>query len=128
MNVVQCKSGVEFSVIAPGGFRILSAIDQTAAHLGVDLVITSGSDGVHSGPSDPHHFGNAYDVRSHDFDQDTKDKVLATIMLFLGQDYFYGFLEDPGQDTEHFHFQVKRGTTYPPPFGSTTSGGGSSGT
>jgi hypothetical protein len=113
MSVVQVKSNVLFTVIAPGGFRILSAIDQCAAKLDSDLVITSGCDGEHSGPADPHHSGNAYDVRSHDFTPEQKDQVLAQIMTILGWDRFYGFLESPNTDNEHFHFQVKKGTVYP---------------
>ena len=113
MAVIRVKEAVSFAVIAPAGFRILSAIDQTAAKLGVDLIITSACDGEHSGPTDPHHSGEAYDVRSHDFDQDTKDKVLANVMTILGWDSFYGFLEAAGTDTEHFHFQRKRNTVYP---------------
>lgn len=113
MAVIRVKQAVSFAVIAPAGFRILSALDQVAANLVDDLIITSGCDGEHSGPSDPHHTGEAYDVRSHDFDQDTKDKILAGVMTILGWDRFYGFLENPGQDTEHFHFQRKKGTIYP---------------
>jgi hypothetical protein len=113
MSVVQVKSGVLFTVIAPGGFRILSAIDQTCAKMGVDFVITSACDGEHSGPADPHHSGNAYDLRSHDFTPEQKDVLLANVMNILGWDRFYGFLESPGTDVEHFHFQVKKGTTYP---------------
>ena len=124
MNCVYVKDGVLFSVIAPGGFRILSAIDSAASNLGLNLVITSACDGEHSGPDDPHHRGEAYDVRSHEFSPEQKDKVLATIMQTLGWSCFYGFLESPGTDNEHFHFQVKKGTVYPPPFGNSTSGGG----
>lgn len=113
MGFVQVKSNVLFTVIAPGGFRILSAIDRTAATLDCDLVITSGCDGTHSGPADPHHSGNAYDIRSHDMSLEQKDRVLAQIMLYLGWDQFYGFLEAAGTDNEHFHVQVKKGTTYP---------------
>lgn len=113
MTTVQAKSGVLFTIIAPGGFRILSAIDQACQTLAMDLVITSACDGAHSGPDDPHHRGEAYDVRSHDFTSDEKDKFLATVMLLLGQDRFYGFLEASGTDNEHFHFQVSKGTTYP---------------
>lgn len=112
-SVVRVKSGVLFTVIAPGGFRILSAIDVACKQLDMDLVITSACDGVHSGDSDPHHRGEAYDVRSHDFTPDEKDKLLALIMLLLGWDRFYGFLENPGTDDEHFHCQVRKGTEYP---------------
>lgn len=113
MSVVYVKSGVLFTTVAPGGFRILSAIDQTAAKCGTTLVITSACDGEHSGPSDPHHRGEAYDVRSHDIDPVLKDKVIATIMDILGTDRFSGFIESPGTDNEHFHIQVKKGTIYP---------------
>lgn len=113
MGIVQVKSGVQFLVIAPAGFRILSAIDDCAAKLELDLVITSACDGAHSGPADPHHTGEAYDLRSHDFTAEQKDRILAEIMNKLGWERFYGFLEKPGTDDEHFHFQRKKGTTYP---------------
>jgi hypothetical protein len=113
MSVVQVKSGVLFTIIAPGGFRMLSAIDQSCAKMGVDFVITSACDGAHSGPDDPHHRGEAYDVRSHDFTPEQKTELLANVMGILGWESFYGFLEAPGTETEHFHFQIKKGTTYP---------------
>ena len=113
MGVVQTKAAVLFTVIAPGGFRILSAIDQCAAKYDTNLIITSACDGAHSGPNDPHHRGEAYDVRSHDFLPEQKDQYLAFIMSILNWDRFYGFLEAPGTDNEHFHFQVKKGTQYP---------------
>ena len=123
MPDVYHKSGVLFNEIKPGGFRILSAIYRVASSLGFDLVITSGCDGEHSGPDDPHHRGEAYDIRSHDFEQDEKDKILAAIITTLGP-AFYAFLESPGTDNEHFHIQVRKGTTYPDPTGSNTSGTG----
>lgn len=112
MSCLYTKAGVQFTVIAPGGFRILSAFDQTAAKLGLDLVITSACDGTHSGPTDPHHSGNAYDVRSHDFEDDVKDRILAEVRTTLGPQFFI-FLEAAGTDNEHFHCQVAKGTTYP---------------
>ena len=118
------KSGVLFAVIAPGGFRILSALEQASEKLGIDLVITSACDGVHSGPDDPHYKGEAYDARSHDFDEEQKDKILAAVMLILGWDYFFGQLESPGSPNEHFHYQVKKGATYPDPFARGASGAG----
>lgn len=112
MSEIYVKQGVLFNVIAPGGFRILSAISQAANSLGIDLYITSGTDGEHSGPTDPHHRGEAYDVRSHDLTEDQKQSVLSQIMRTLG-DRFYGFLESPNSDNEHIHVQVRKGTTYP---------------
>ncbi len=114
MNVVRVKPGVEFAVIAPGGFAILSAFQQTAVRCALDLEITSGTDGEHSGPADPHKRGEAYDLRSHDLTPQQKTSVLNSVMTDLGWECFYGFLEDAGTADEHFHFQVKKGTTYPP--------------
>lgn len=113
MSVIRVKDGVAFSVIAPGGFRILSAIDQVAVNWPGDLTITSGTDGEHSGPPDPHHTGNAYDVRSQNMLPAQKPTFLSMVMAILGWDHFYGFLEAEGTENEHFHFQVKKGTTYP---------------
>jgi len=113
LGVVHTKEGVLFSKIAPAGFRILSAIDQVALALSVDLVITSGTDGTHSGPNDPHHMGEAFDVRSQSFSADLKQQILDGVMRRLGWERFYGFLESSGTENEHFHFQRKKATTYP---------------
>lgn len=109
--IIQVKEGVLFTVIAPAGFRILAAIDAASQQLGYDLTITSACDGEHSGPDDPHHTGEAYDVRSHDCPD--KDEAFATIMKPLPVESFWGFLEDPGTENEHFHIQRKKGTVYP---------------
>jgi len=111
--VVRAKPGILFSTVAPGGFRILAAIDQAALRLDCELSITSACDGEHSGADDSHHRGEAYDVRSHDFSTEQKQRLLAQIMQYLGWERFYGFLEAPGTENEHFHFQVKKGTAYP---------------
>lgn len=112
-KVTRVKTAVQFTTIAPGGFRILSAIDQASRRCDLDLTITSACDGAHSGPNDPHHRGEAYDVRSHDLTPEQRDQVLREVMAMLGWERFYGFLESPGTDNEHFHFQVRRGTDYP---------------
>ena len=66
MGVLRVKDGVQFTKIAPGGFRILAGLDNVCRTVPFDLVITSACDGEHSGPADPHHRGEAFDVRSHD--------------------------------------------------------------
>ncbi len=112
MGVVRVKPGALFTMIAPGGFRILSAIDRTAQEINCDLCITSAGDGMHSGPNDPHHRGEAYDVRSHDFTPQQKDTILSCLRKYLGPK-FYAFLEAENTDNEHFHIQVCKGQTYP---------------
>lgn len=113
VGAVRVKEGVLFSVIAPGGFRILQAIEVTARKLGQDLWITSACDGEHSGPQDPHHCGEAYDVRSHDFDERFKPVVLNAFLSILPPEQFYCFLENAGLQDEHYHLQVRKNTTYP---------------
>lgn len=109
---VTVKPGVSFSIIAPGGFAILGAVQMAAYMSSEPLEITSACDGVHSGPDDPHHRGEADDIRTHNLGADKKN-VLDHIMSFLPPDRFYGFIEDEGQENEHIHVQVKKGTTYP---------------
>lgn len=98
-------------MIAPGGFRLLAAIDATAQEIGHDLTITSGTDGEHSGPEDPHYRGEAYDVRTQDLPD--KQKALEILQAHIGP-LFYAFIEDPGTPNEHIHCQVAKGTTFPP--------------
>jgi len=113
MGVVRVKDGVQFAVIAPGGFRILSAIDRTAQNLEYDLEITSGTDGEHSGPDDPHHRGEAFDLHTKALTYHDKQGLLRSLLAYLGLEHFYAFLEDPDTENEHIHIQVKKGTTYP---------------
>lgn len=112
-RVVRVKDGVQFTIISPGGFRILEAISKTARTLGFDLTITSACDGMHSGPDDPHHRGEAYDIRTHDLPQDQKAVVLNSLQALLPLANFFSFIEAPGADNEHIHVQVRKGTEYP---------------
>lgn len=118
---IRVASGVEFAVIAPAGFEILRALATVSNKLGIDLTITSGTDGLHSGESDPHHSGNAFDVRSHDLVN--KQDVLTAILTELGQPSpssggyvtarFFGWLENANGPDEHFHFQLRHGQVFP---------------
>ena len=109
---VLVKPGCEFSVVAPAGYVILRAFRTASRKIGSDLTITSGTDGLHSGPLDVHHAGEAYDVRSHDFPMALRPVVLKAVMDELGWERFYGYLEVPGTDNEHFHFQRRKFTTF----------------
>lgn len=114
IGVVRDKEGVLYTIIAPGGHRILGAIEVVARKLGVELWITSACDGVHSGPNDPHHRGEAYDIRTHDFDERFKPILLNALQAMLPAELFYVFIESPGTPNEHIHAQTKKGTVYPP--------------
>jgi hypothetical protein len=115
-GIVKVKQGVEFSVIAPGGFVLLAAIVAAAKELQWDLTITSACDGEHSGPEDPHHRGEAYDLRTRDVPDPGKLlRALVSRLEVREPGRFFAFIEDPDTDNEHIHCQVKKGTSYPPP-------------
>lgn len=124
MSVVRTLPGVQFAVIAPAGFAILGALWRTSQDLQRDLTITSGTDGEHSGPEDPHHLGCAYDVRSHDFLPSEKDAFVRQVLNCLGAPspesggyitaFFFGWLENANTPNEHYHFQLRHGLQYPP--------------
>ena len=109
--MIRIKDGVTF-IYSIGGFPILQAIKTSSRMLNKDFTITSGSDGEHNGIDDPHHFGDAYDVRSKDLDTVTKQQFLAELNNLLPKDKFYYFLEDEGTDNEHFHIQVRKGIKF----------------
>jgi|SRR6267142_4355406 len=108
---VRIKDGVQFTIISPAGMYILAAIVNAAAFISHDLTITSACDGEHSGPDDPHHKGQAYDIRTHDLPD--KKLALQGIMNRLGELKFYGFIEDPDTENEHIHVQLRHGIIYP---------------
>lgn len=126
MNGVRFKAGVLPIKPAPAGVRILGALDATARRLKIDLIITC-ADKEHP-PSDPHSAGEAFDVRTHDFDDEMKRTILRELMLELQNDspmdvpiatgigtatlHFYGQIEHPNQPNEHLHVQRRAFTTY----------------
>lgn len=130
-GLVTAKPGVQFTVIAPAGFRLLHAIEHTARTLQIDVTITSACDGDHSGPDDPHHRGLAYDVRTHDLTAPQKAALLEGILdqcrdddegptlpvqgvpQSLSSRCFFGFIEAPGTLDEHIHVQLRKGRVYP---------------
>lgn len=107
---VLVRPGVTFS-FAPAGFRILEALKTASKSLGIPVTITSGSDGVHSSPTDPHYSGQAYDIRTKDMPPSVKPVFIQTVLTLLGPQ-FSGFLEDPSSSNEHFHVQRASNTVY----------------
>jgi len=98
--------------LSPAGLKILSVLGAVASRIGHDITVTSAMDGQHSGPDDPHEHGDALDVRTHDLPD---AKAAVTLMqLYLGEKYFYVFLEDAGTPNEHAHAQKRKSVAYPP--------------
>jgi hypothetical protein len=120
VGVVHIKDGVTFDSdgygnkgsLAPGGIRILSAVEQAADSLNFDVIVTSARDGKHSGPDDPHPKGNALDIHCKGLSEEWKTALLDRIMHYLGY-RFFGFIEAKGTDNEHIHVQVTKGTVFP---------------
>jgi len=112
---LRCTSTVRFDVIDEATIYLLSTLQKVAARLEIAAVwITSGTDGAHSGPDDPHHHGHALDIRTHNFPTRAERVAFVEALgLALGKAFFV-FLEDPDTDNEHVHAQVKRGVTFPP--------------
>jgi hypothetical protein len=129
VGIVRVKDGVRFDQIAPGGFRILAAIDACAQLCGVDLVITSGTDGHTTGR---HPSGEAYDLRMPAGGDAKAVIVVRTLRQILGPN-FTAWVEssdlarlsdpaiaevayvNPAATAEHIHIQVRRGVVFPPP-------------
>jgi len=110
MAVVRVKEGVKFDVIAPAGFRLMAVLDTVARLLNRDIIITSGTDGLHSGIDDPHHQGRALDIRTKD-DPD-RQQLVTTIenkLAEINPGKFYVFIEDDGGTNEHIHAQLRHG-------------------
>jgi len=124
---VIVKSDVQFTRIAPAGFRLLGAIELTARRFGIEMMITCACE-AHPA-EDPHSLGEAYDVRSHDMSPAQKTLVLKAILEAAGDadagdvpvgaqggyatSHFWGWLEHPGDPNEHLHVQRRQHTTYP---------------
>jgi hypothetical protein len=77
---------------------------------GEDLILTHGTDGAHSGCTDPHPFGKAIDIRTHNLRD--AEATREALKLIAGAPYTIR-LEDPGVPNEHIHAQVRKDTTYP---------------
>lgn len=127
MTILSARPSAKFGVIAPAGFRILSALDQAAQACRFDLVITCGTDG--HPPADPHATGEAYDVSVKGMAPETIIDLTVCLERLLGP-LFTVLYEVPVLPPDprlkalatlnvhatgpHVHVQRKHGTTFPP--------------
>ncbi len=105
----------QLAVVDACTLRLLDACRLAALPLDIPKVfVTAGSNGVHSGPADPHYVGHALDIRTHNMlSLDMKKQFLGALVAELG-DQFFAFLEDAGTPNEHVHVQLRRFVTYAP--------------
>jgi len=119
---------VRFDVISSAGFRLLAALDNLSRDWPTDIYLTSGTDGTHSGPNDPHHLGRAYDVQTNQWPlMDTKQAFVrawieraegtgesaVSVGGGWGTTHFWGWVESAGQPNEHAHGQLRQGVSFP---------------
>mgnify|MGYP001609480528 FL=1 len=115
MGRLLVKTGVDFGVVlAPAGARMLDVLKRLVAGYPFDITITSARDGVHSGPGDPHHSGEAFDLRTKPLTDPQKATLLTDLRetLYKTPRKFWVDLEAPGQPYEHIHVQRRKGVTY----------------
>jgi len=123
---LRVKPGCAFDRIAPGGFRILAALDAATKVLGQDLTLTAGTNDHTTGR---HPLGEAYDLSVQTLTPAQIVRIVAFLRQTLGA-RFTVFYESPvaPSDTQlaavslvnkdasgpHLHLQIKKGTEYPP--------------
>jgi hypothetical protein len=116
----------EFERIAPGGFRILSALDHATQVIGRDLWITAGTNDHTTGR---HPLGEAFDVRTKDLPGQTIVRLVQVLRATLGARFAVLYetpiapkdpallaiaTVNPKASGEHVHVQVRKNTDYPP--------------
>ncbi len=116
MGRLLVKPDVDFGTnLAFAGARILDVAKKVAELMDFDVMITSAREGVHSGPNDPHHKGEAFDFRTNTLKPEQKARLLTSLQngLYTSRPArFYAFLESPGLLNEHIHVQRRMGTVY----------------
>ena len=116
MGKMLVKDGVDFgSTLAPAGARILDLLKRLAPTYDFDITITSARDGAHSGPDDPHHSGEAFDIRSNGLSALQIARLLHDVQAGLYSSdprCFYAFYEAAGTPNAHLHIQRRAGRTY----------------
>lgn len=114
--MLTVKEGVDFgSSLAPAGARILDVLKRLAPTYDFDLCVTSARDGVHSGPNDPHHSGEAFDIRSNGLNSLQIARLLHDLQAALTMGAprrFYVLYEAAGTPGAHIHVQRRAGTSY----------------
>lgn len=124
--VLRTKAGVEFARIAPGGFRILAALDRACQVMARDLTITAGTNDHAMGR---HVTGEAFDLSVKDLTVPEIVRLKTLLQQVLGARFavLYEVPSEPADPTlraiawvnqdasgPHLHLQVTKGTVYPP--------------
>lgn len=96
--MIKIKRGV-----TPRNLYIMAAAANVAEMLGVEVVITSGTDGKHMKGS-KHYTSEALDIRTKTLSREKKFALLDGILARLGTNY-QGILESEDKVNEHIHVE-----------------------
>ena len=95
---MKLKPGVKVGGISPEIMVALMVAHDACVNEGVELVITSVTDGVH-GEHSLHYHGKAIDLRTRDIAPPVRGKLRATIADNLGAEF------DVVLETDHLHIE-----------------------
>jgi hypothetical protein len=94
---------VRVAAVHPRVFSAIAAAGEVYGRHGVNLVVTSISDGQHRVGS-YHYTGRAVDLRTHNVPQEDRAKVAAELRAALGAGYDV-IHEKVGEPSEHIHVE-----------------------
>lgn len=102
---MNLKPGVSLDGIKSEIKDILSTIESIFIKQGFSLTLTC-TTGGHS-ELDPHSYGYAVDIRTHNIPVGIQRSLVAAIQQSIGPTYYIK-LETPGTPNEHIHVQVRK--------------------
>jgi hypothetical protein len=95
--MLRIKSGVAILGMVPQLTLAIAVLSEIYRRLNVDLVITAGSDGSHSGTSE-HYAGRAMDFRVNNLPEGTDiDAIVKEAQDALGPDFYFQ------KEADHIH-------------------------
>jgi hypothetical protein len=99
---------IKNSVVVPKVVVIAAAVINAANTLGLkqDMLITSGSEGVHM-PGSLHYLDRALDFRTKHLGTANKNALVTAVKKRLGRDYDV-ILENLGETNEHLHIEFDK--------------------
>lgn len=130
VTVLRHTADCTFDRIAPGGFRILAALDHATQVIAHDLTITAGTNDHVTGR---HPLGEAFDVRTRDLDVPQIVRLRQVLQSSLGPRFTVLYecptkpsdpilaafaTINPDASAPHIHVQVSKSiAVYPPTIG-----------
>lgn len=114
--MIHFKDSVRIKVLTPALRHIIIVLDnlnaQAIPNYPVNWTITSINDSKHMAGS-KHYINQAVDLRSKNFGSKVLKLEFVERLSFALGPQFTVLYENAGTPNEHFHIQVKKGTTYP---------------